>query len=157
MTASSHLQPEQLKMFMSANEIMSTHVPNPADFEDEDEDFASSDEEVTGNFWDRKLTESMDNGTYDSIHHEGVKEPVNLYTKHPDKNTPKREQRIGNGHHRVAAMNELDPDEVMPVLHHDRDARGRTQHHDAISPGGYPKQHGKPAAITPGWVHKGTR
>jgi hypothetical protein len=130
MPANDHLQPEQLKMFMSANEIMGSHKPNPADFEDD-----ASDEEG----WERKSAEAMESGVYESIEREGVRDPVNLYTKYPDKTTPKREQRIGNGHHRVAVMNDLDPDELMPVLHHGRDARGQTQQMQAIHPGGYPK------------------
>lgn len=122
MSAKKNLQPQQLKMFMSANEIMSSYGPNPGDryassrLRSHDMTKSSGGtrwsyerEETDDELWERKRDEAWDSGVAQSIIDEGVKEPVNLNMAWGT---------VGNGHHRVAVMHEEAPHELIPVLHH---------------------------------------
>lgn len=127
MPAAQHVQPEQLKMFMSPREIMGSYDVNfhereqathadgslvrPTRMETDDEMYA------------RKLAESKTPGgwnnhkpgapsIHESVGQEGVRMPVHLATG-------ERWHQVGNGYHRIAAQADHDPDRLMPVMHHE--------------------------------------
>jgi hypothetical protein len=108
MAASDHIQPEQLKMFMSPREIREDGYGLPE----------AGDEYR----YQRKLGRANDpaleqvpgdrGGTlYDSVGKDGVKLPLRLVTS-------ESERVLGNGHHRFVSQEQQDPDRLMPVLHH---------------------------------------
>ena len=116
---------EQLRMFMTPAEILSERRVNGNEIEDEDYevagydtwdgDFDYDDPDVRGAaeeaMWSRKLDEAYDDGTYDSIEEEGVRSPIALGP-----------ERIGNGHHRIATANNLNPHQFVPVMHYSFDS-----------------------------------
>jgi hypothetical protein len=89
--------PNQLKLFMTAREIVK-------DFEPIDGDYLP--DESTDELWERKADEAEQNGLMDSIKETGVQIPVSL---HP------RDQYVVGGHHRIAAQHRLNPDQFIPV------------------------------------------
>lgn len=113
MAASDHVNPHQLRMFMSPNEI--------ADYVHEFGDFGADPKRVeSGAAY--KVRESKDSGMHDSIAAEGVKKPIEI--SHFDDSygvtdSKARGKRIlSQGHHRWASQMEADPDRLMPVVHH---------------------------------------
>jgi len=68
---------------------------------------AQVDKEVMG----QKLGESRMTGLYDSIKAQGVSKPV--YVTHD----AKLGQTVGDGHHRIAAAHDIDPNMLIPVEH----------------------------------------
>lgn len=113
MSASDHLQPEQLRMFMTPREIV------------EGGRFAPSDKqygESVGRMWQRKLKESQrpptsrghGAGLYDSIARSGVQSPVELYHGNPEEHDP---DQVWDGHHRLASAYATRPDAHIPVEH----------------------------------------
>jgi hypothetical protein len=119
---------EQMKMFMSAREIRSSHKPLQGDFEEVDDwmDGMSADEddatrmETEDELWNRKTEEAEDSGLYEDIEERGVQKPVHLsaYTADDRHYQGGGHERILGGHHRIAVMGETRPDDLMPVLHH---------------------------------------
>lgn len=89
--------PNQLKMFMTAREIISEYKPLEGDY---------INEETADELWERKANESETNGLLESIRKHGVQIPVSL--DHADK-------EVLGGHHRIAAQYRLNPDQFMPV------------------------------------------
>ena len=59
----------------------------------------------------QKLGESRITGLYDSIKAQGVSTPV--YVSH----NAKFGQTVGDGHHRIAAAHDIDPNMLLPVEH----------------------------------------
>ena len=143
MAASDHLHPGQLKMFMSAREIMTNYDPHEGDRQFKGLDrlvFHGQPQtpveregkwgkvymppptavpETNDEMWDRKLAESkqqMRGGIYQSLQMEGVQHPIPL-THHVRQGGEK--PMVGGGQHRIAAMNAIDPDRLMPVTHHE--------------------------------------
>lgn len=113
---------EQLRMFMTPAEIMAERKVSGLEIEDEDivgdtDDKPYDAEAALQNFWERKLYESDDDALYDRISSEGVRTPINLGPEH-----------IGNGHHRIAVVNDLNPNQFVPVLHY-------PSHRDAMRAG----------------------
>jgi hypothetical protein len=118
MSASDNVSNEQLAMFMPAKEIM-------------DKLNYSDDGVISPRFWARKLKEAKtgtveDSHTsrrgrqkslYESVKEEGVQKPVELReTLVPSIFTPKGHQLL-QGHHRVAAAADIDPNMLIPVTH----------------------------------------
>lgn len=62
--------------------------------------------------WDRKADEARMSGLTDRIASEGVRNPVLLSDK-PDETT----SHVMNGHHRIAAAEEIDPNMEVPVAY----------------------------------------
>jgi hypothetical protein len=60
---------------------------------------------------DQKLGESRATGLYDSIKAQGVSSPV--YVTH----NARFGQTVGDGHHRIAAAHDIDPNMLIPVEH----------------------------------------
>lgn len=89
--------PNQLKLFMTAKEIVDEFEPIDGDY---------LEDETTDELWDRKALEAEDNGLMDSIQEHGVQIPVSL---HP------WNQHITGGHHRIAAQYKLNPHQFIPV------------------------------------------
>jgi hypothetical protein len=115
MTATEALSPVQ---FMSAREIISTHVPNDRLMRDTD----------NSSVWARKLEESRQpndqgarpDGTssvYEGVERQGVnlgsRTPV--FLQHPGSVMPGESPRVFDGHHRIAALSHLLPDAPIPV------------------------------------------
>ena len=68
---------------------------------------AQVDKEVMG----QKLGESRITGLYNSIKAQGVSTPVYVT------NNKKFGQTVGDGHHRIAAAHDIDPNMLIPVEH----------------------------------------
>lgn len=103
MAASDHVNPNQLRLFMSARELREQFDPNWGDFEGE---------ETAKDVWDRKLKVSKENGLYDDIKDIGVRIPVTI-TGNPDDSGFNPE--VMGGHHRIAAAYDINPDMEIPV------------------------------------------
>jgi hypothetical protein len=67
--------------------------------------------EIDKTIMDQKLGESRVTGLYDSIKAQGVSSPV--YVTHNEKFG----QTVGDGHHRIAAAHDIDPNMLIPVEH----------------------------------------
>lgn len=107
MAARDNVSPAQ---FMSAREITGSYQPWHRE---------SFGDESTEEMWSRKLDEAHSMGNADeegqnwrSLHtqiaEEGVKVPVVLGS---------RTGKIHSGHHRIAVMNDVRPDDPIPVVH----------------------------------------
>jgi len=108
--------PNQLRMLMTAPEIMG---------------LVNTSKDLVGNetmdrLWERKLKETKSGrdthggGLYDKIVKKGYQgDPIPI--KHEDftqyDNPPSIDIRLTDGHHRVAAMAEADPNQWIPVVH----------------------------------------
>lgn len=108
MAASNHLNPKQLRLFISARELREQFDPNWGDFEGEE----TEPEQV----WDRKLSASKETGLYDDIQDIGVRIPVTI-TGNPDGSGFNPE--VMGGHHRIAAAYDINPDMEIPVNYDD--------------------------------------
>lgn len=107
MGASDHLNHKQLKLFMTARELMQHPAGDDLDHwrpMEQNEDL-----------FHEKLGESMDDGLHSSIKKEGVKEPISLEFVTKGDNTPV----ISDGHHRIAAAFSVNPDMIIPVEYGD--------------------------------------
>ena len=116
MSASDHLQPMQLQMFMPAGKLKG--LPEPYDA-------VQAYQGNTGFMWDVKRGEASKPGSEentwhptgsgtslrDSIAANGVKEAVNLY------HGVGKDPHLRQGHHRVATAADLDPTMEVPVRH----------------------------------------
>lgn len=148
MSAASHIHPGQLKMFMSSNELMNDIEPG---------DFHGANAKEG---WSHKLRESkasMDTGRHGSGVHKsvakgGVRNPVEIYhlSASPVDGT-QFAPRLMNGHHRVAAQADIDPERLIPVEHYSIDSVGDrrhssqgwskpTEHHQPHTPSSFDRQ-----------------
>lgn len=113
MGASDHLNHKQLKLFMTARELMQ----HPAG--DDTEHWRPM--EQNRELFNEKLGEALDFGDegeeplYDSIKEHGVQEPINLDFVSKEDNTPV----ISDGHHRIAAAYAVNPDMFIPIEYAD--------------------------------------
>jgi len=108
--AAKHLvNPNQLKMFMSADEITAHYQPLDAD-----RNRSGAGLESTPELYARKNREFQQSGMTPSIARHGVIDPVHLGTAHGREGKP----QIMGGHHRIASSMDLNPHRLMPVLHH---------------------------------------
>lgn len=99
-----HLNPNQLKMFMSAREIAATTQQNETQMtkpSDVNRDVVAQ----------QKLRTARRNGLADSIAEEGVKKPIDII--HNEYGT-----KLINGHHRFSVSLDIAPDRMIPVMHH---------------------------------------
>lgn len=113
---------QQLKMFMTGNEIKQTITGSV--------DASNNDEDTMSEMWDQKVEESHDRrvnagddrhgqSLYDSVEDEGAHTPVTLYT-------PRFNSTIhGDGHHRTAISADVEDRSgrqvYLPVLHDEHD------------------------------------
>ena len=107
MAASNHLNPKQLKLFMTARELM--HMPAGDDLE-EWRPMAEN-----KNLFHEKLGESISDSLFQSIKEEGVKEPVTLefFSRQHDNTV------ISDGHHRIASAFAANPNMIIPIEYGD--------------------------------------
>lgn len=107
MAAKHHLNPKQLKLFMTARELMDM----PAGDDLEEWRPMSQNE----NLFREKLGESISDSLFQSIKEEGVKEPVTLdfFSREHDNTV------ISDGHHRVASAFTANPDMIIPIEYGD--------------------------------------
>ena len=89
--------PNQLKLFMTARELVENHEPLDGDF---------LPDETNAELWDRKASESEENGLMDSIREKGVQIPISI---HPTSGV------IVGGHHRIASQYKLNPDQFIAI------------------------------------------
>jgi len=120
MAASDHIN-EQLKMFMSPNELQG-YVHSFGDFGS-----TPADVERNTAF---KLGQSRDVPAFvNSVATEGVKKPLEIShfsAGYGDEKSKVRGQTIlSQGHHRYVSQMAADPDRLMPVLHHPDSWSGR--------------------------------
>jgi hypothetical protein len=112
MSASDHLHPDQLKMFMSPREI-GNYVDQYGDL---GEGVRGLQHDKQGAY---KVRDAKTSGMYDSIATDGVKKPVEI--SHFEDNAGWGSYRgqtvLVNGHHRVFSQAQADPDRLIPVLH----------------------------------------
>ena len=136
MPSSDALHPEQLRMFIPAGELTSAVLTTkgplkgdfvPGDFEPgPDFDYAGT--------WRRKLKEShkpadlyYDDSRYDAVATEGVTKPIQLMHSSQRAGFRGNRQRaageehwvIVDGHHRIAAASDIDPQMEVPVEYPD--------------------------------------
>jgi hypothetical protein len=140
MAAGRHINPNQLRMFIPAGELKG-YEASPFDRMHPDTLEVRSEKET----WNEKLDEATTSGLVKSVRDEGVKKPVAVYHSSEgegvvtDLDDHGKEvfhkfgpQVIAGGHHRVAAAEFLNPDQLVPVKHYDR----------SILPGGAPMSGG---------------
>jgi hypothetical protein len=111
MSASKHLNPKQLKLFMTPDEIMesvSDSVDRAGSYTDVDYETGEQitvPEETMEDLWKTKLAESkgrrQPTSLYNSIKEHGVQRHVTLQMEHDGSLT------MGQGHHRVAAAADI--------------------------------------------------
>jgi hypothetical protein len=107
MSASKHLNPKQLKLFMTARELMDM----PAGDDTEQWRPMSQNKDL----FHEKLGESMDTHLYDSVKAYGVQEPVNIdFFSRDHDNTV-----ISDGHHRIATAHSINPNMIIPIEYSD--------------------------------------
>jgi hypothetical protein len=107
MSASKHLNPKQLKLFMTARELMDM----PAGDDLEQWRPMSQNEDL----FHEKLGESMDTRLYDSVKSHGVQKPVNIdFFSRDHDNTV-----ISDGHHRIATAHSINPNMIIPIEYSD--------------------------------------
>lgn len=102
-----HLDAGQLPMFLTAHEIRSHYAADEEKYEKGDTD--------PQDIWDRALKESKNKygekkSRYETFKKEGVKTPITL-------GKVMGEPTIYDGHHRVASMEKIDPNRLLPVEH----------------------------------------
>lgn len=101
---------EQLRMFMTPQEIISEYHPLFGDFKVLRDPVTKKDTfEQPADVWERKAKEAEEVGLTASIKERGVEIPVSL--------DPKEKVVLG-GHHRIAASLKINPDQFIPVMHH---------------------------------------
>lgn len=119
MAASDHLQ---LRMFMSARDI-GDYVDAYGDVGDNTGGLPHEAMRAANpGAVERKINNMGGSGMGDSIAAEGVKKPLDITHRGA-------ERHLVNGHHRLIAQSQADPDRLMPVVHTERwegDYHGRT-------------------------------
>jgi hypothetical protein len=123
MAASKHINPNQLKLFMTAGELMNhpagdsrDYVPmsqNPVVHERKLEEGMKGDARSTHGLF--RPGEETGETLHDSIKRVGVKKPVELHLQRGE-DMP----TITDGHHRVAIANHLNPDMFVPIMYFGR-------------------------------------
>jgi hypothetical protein len=93
---------EQLSMFATARDLRHNYTPGDysADAHDGDPE----------NMWEQKHDEAWEDGLYHQVSDEGVKTPVTVWHTDTSRN-------LHDGHHRVAAQYDADPDRLIPLNH----------------------------------------
>lgn len=133
-----------IRTAMSANEIMASWNPALEDFEYTTNEYkngewAGATRETTDEFWARKLREAKTPtegnkyfpakpALYDILKEQGVRNWIDL--EHPEHALRKDRPIILGGHHRLAAMMEIDPEAKLPVMLHEK-------RNDAVNRMGY--------------------
>ena len=109
MSASDHVNSYQLKMFMQAHELMNVNAADTPRW-----DPLSKHQPMH----DRKMQESKETPLYNSIAEQGVQKPITLDTMSFNEDDPSDyEEVIRDGHHRVAAANDINPNMYIPVTY----------------------------------------
>lgn len=110
--SSRHINPNQLRMFMTPREIAATvqqaetNIRKPEDLKN---DYVAK----------SKLIRAKNNGLADSIVKEGVKKPIDIMHEYDDDWGDETTQLV-NGHHRFSVSLDVAPDKYIPVQHHSK-------------------------------------
>lgn len=101
-------QPQQLKMFMSPRELLAS-----IDYMGDDSGTDPTLEAITKSpVMKGKIAGANKAGLTKRIAADGVKKPL-------DVSHNQFGAYLANGHHRLAVQASLDPDKLMPIMHHD--------------------------------------
>lgn len=109
MSARNNLNPNQLKMFMTAHEITAQYQGN-----DSDRGKTARGEENDADLLTRKYREAQDSPLASSVRQSGVQFPVELTTEGGRYGKP----QVADGHHRLAVEAFENRHRLMPVEHH---------------------------------------
>lgn len=120
-----------LPMFRTAADVKKNFQPNPFDFGANYSGRAESDK----SFWETKRKEARgsgltkrlqrDNGVVERPLHLGVEPPTDWdrdKSKELHSRPLKDKPMILGGHHRIASMMDINPQQFMPVMYHERNA-----------------------------------
>ena len=123
---------KQLDMYKTAKELRATRLGDVESAKIWDAG-RTPDHEIEKNVMDQKLDNSRKSGLYDSIKAQGVTTPVYISNIKPsaykesaftgvikDVNpayVPPSGDIVMNGHHRIAAAHDIDPNMLIPVEH----------------------------------------
>lgn len=121
MSASQHLHPYQLSLFVQAKDLMDTKAG----------DFGGTPMSQRRDAYERKLRESserkatpthdsrneMEPTLLESIKEHGVQKPVELDVFRGVSNPNEWQEWLFNGHHRVASAHSINPDMWLPVTY----------------------------------------
>lgn len=112
-----NLNPDQLKMFMSPREI-SHYVDGYGDFPGDSPRTGLPHEDMKrlDQGYAYVKEDALTRGMGEHVAAEGVHKPVQLY--HGAEGPT--DKRVWDGHHRVYAQSQADPDRLMPVVHRDQ-------------------------------------
>lgn len=109
MSASNHLNPFQMKLFMQAKELMNI----PAGDHDDELPMSQAPDLVAYKLHRAKNNQGYEGQSlYENIKEKGVTDPVSLWL---DKGNTEWGQVVSNGHHRIAVSNDIDPERWLPV------------------------------------------
>lgn len=119
MSALDHTNPDQLRMFVPAHEIVNSWGLADQRINQPREEVMAGKvaESKVGSVYvthGHRKPSFAEETHYESIRREGVKEPVSAY-KHIDVGEGQRPALLGEGHHRVAASYDIDPSREIPV------------------------------------------
>ena len=109
MAASDHLNPNQLRLFMQAKELMDLTSGHTEGINQDYLPYSQSPGVYRQKLAESKVRPKIGQGSlHESIQESGVKVPVRIRT-HEGK------EQINDGHHRIAAANDIDPEMYLPV------------------------------------------
>jgi hypothetical protein len=119
MSASDHIQPYQMKLFMQAKELMEMPAGDfggipMAHHGGKNRKVREAKQGVEG--YSRQPAKEGEQTLYDSIKEKGVQKPVTLYATNVRDNAGRKWiEELMDGHHRVATANDIDPESYVPV------------------------------------------
>jgi hypothetical protein len=113
------VQGEQLKAFMSADEIDREFSPFDWDREEMSYEDGVSWYESNDELYDRKLEEAWDGGLRHDLAADNfkVRKPLSLAHSESNRSGTAVYPQIVGGHHRIAVLRDEAPDQLQPVLH----------------------------------------
>jgi hypothetical protein len=127
MAASDHLHPQQLSMFMTAQELHDTHS---LDVQQTPESRFGGHWKSMDAMWKTKRKENKADGLDKHVAEHGVHNPVELASGRDVTG-----EVIAHGHHRIQAAYDANPQSLLPVVHHSLEQHGRWNSDDRPVPG----------------------
>lgn len=120
MAASEHIQPYQLRLYMTADELMNIRAHDSSKGTSLKDDPEMYQYKLAESKPSRRPRAAQNESLYESIAREGVKTPVRIWAYRINKNSGWNELLV-NGHHRVASANDIDPQMWIPVEYTEED------------------------------------
>lgn len=120
MSARDYLQPHQMKLFMTARELMDIPAGDSKGYVPMSQNPSMSEKKLqeskTGWSAQARVPHGLGQTLHDSIKEKGVIKPVLINTDAPFKDR-KRREILWNGHHRVVSAHDIDPDMYIRVIY----------------------------------------